>query len=641
MDESTVYVAMPDAPLPIALPGGWTVTKEGDPLTVTGPESDLKMSFLARPIADDIEELIRVAWKEVDPGFDVPVRQKVEMPTRDGWDRAIQIAYDTPESESRIVFAIARLLGSRAYIGLIDGTKAAFSRRLAHISELNNGWKPTGLKEPSLAGISPKKFGENERKAMSDFVAWAMQWIGIPGVAVAIVQDGRTVYAEGFGVRKAGRSEPVKADTRFMIGSSTKPLTTLMIARLVDMGRFTWTTPVTEVLPGFVLADAEFTRRLEMWHTVCACTGMPRRDADLIFRFRGVRPEDRIAEMRQMSPTTGFGETFQYSNYLVAAGGYAAAHSHVPDLPLGAAYDRSMRQLVFEPLGMGQTSVLCIDSPADAAPHGRDLDGNCVPIDPELEKFADAIAPAGSVWSTALDIARYLACELRNGLNEGGEQVISAENLMARRRSVVKIDGKSSYGLGLLLTEQQGLVEITHGGNTLGFSADMFFLPEHGIGMVVLTNLRAANLFLASVGQKLLEILFGAERKAEAMVTSAKTAIDDALEGIRQRVKTDPAAIAWISGFTGEYVSEELGSACISKTGDGFRIEFESWTSNLGVEEQSSKSRQIVLTSAPWLGSIKLQLSDDPNRLVLDGGQTRYEFVRVGAKLGASELPQP
>lgn len=287
-DKSKVYVAMPDAPLPIALPSGWAVVNQSDPLTVVGPESDLELSFIARPVVDDIGDLIRLAWQEVKPGFDVPVLQKVEVPARDGWDREIDIAYDTPES--RIVFAMARLLGSRAYITLINGTKAGFSRRLAQFAELNNGWKPTGLKEPSLAGISPKKFGDDERNAMSSFVDWAMRWIGIPGVAIAVVQDGQTVYAEGFGVCRVGGNERVTAGTRFMIGSSTKPLTTMMMARLVDLGRFTWSTPVAEVLPGFALADEDFTRRLEMRHTVCACTGMPRRDTDLIFRFRDVRP---------------------------------------------------------------------------------------------------------------------------------------------------------------------------------------------------------------------------------------------------------------------------------------------------------------------------------------------------------------
>jgi CubicO group peptidase (beta-lactamase class C family) len=629
MDEFRVNVTMPDAPLPIVLPDGWTVVNSGDLLTVMGPESDLQLSFFARPVVDDIADLLCRVWREVKPGFDIPILQKAEMPSTEGWDTVVQVSYSTPESKSRILIAIARMLETRAYITLIDGTKAGFSRRMAQIAELNNAWKPAGLKEPSLAGISPKAFGEDEQKAMSSFVDWAMRYIGIPGVAVAVVQDGNTVYAEGFGVRRAGETDQVTPDTRFMIGSSTKPLTTLMMARLIDRGHFTWTTPVTEVLPSFALADSGVTQRLQMRHTVCACTGMPRRDFDRFFRFRGVRPEDRIAEMKQMSPTTGFGETFQYSNYLVAAGGYAAAHSYAPDLDLGNAYDRSMRQLVFEPLGMQQSSVHGIHSPLDAAPHGHTIDGSCVPIDPVIEQYVDSSAPAGAVWSNVLDMARYLSCELRNGQNEHGEQVVSVDNLLARRRSAVKIDGKTSYGLGLLLTEQQDLAQVTHGGNTLGFSADMFFLPEHGVGMVVLTNLRAANLFLTAIGQKLIEILFEAESKAETILTGAKKALDNSLESLRKRVKTDPGATLWIRDYVGNYVSEELGPASISQEGEGFRIAFESWSSDLGVEEQSSESRQIVVTSAPWLGSIKLQLTDDPDILLLDGGQTKYRFVRV------------
>jgi CubicO group peptidase (beta-lactamase class C family) len=621
---------MPDMPQPVALPSGWSAAKQGDPLILIGPEGDLTLAFVAGPAATDVEEMLRLAWRRVRPDFDLLVGQKAEMPTTDGWDKTVQAVYRTLESESRMVVAIARMLDGRAYITLIDGTKAGVSRRMAQVAQLNDAWKPAGLKEPSLAGVAPKTFGEDERRAMRSFVDWAMRHIGIPGVAIAVVQDGRTVYAEGFGVTKAGGCDAVTPQTRFMIGSSTKPLTTLMMARLVDMGHFTWTTPVTEVLPGFALADPEVTQRIEMRHTVCACTGMPRRDLDLIFRFRGVRPEDRIAEMRVMRPTTGFGETFQYSNYLVAAGGYAAAHSYAPDLTLGEAYERSMQRLVFEPLGMEQSSVLSIHSPLDAAPHGRTLDGDCVPVDPVIEEFADSMAPSGSVWSTVLDMARYVSCELRNGLNERGEEVASADNLLARRRSAIRIDGKSSYGLGLMVTEQQGLAQVTHGGNTLGFSADMMFFPEHGIGMVVLTNLRAANLFLSAAGQKLIEILFEAEARAEALVTSAKKALDDSLASIRQRVRTEPEATAWIQNYLGRYVSEELGSALISHEGDGFRIAFESWSSDLGSEEQSDKSRHIVLTSAPFLGSIKLQLTGDPDVLLLDGGQTRYRFVRHG-----------
>src|SRR5258708_31541232 len=123
MNESQVYVTMPDAPLPVALPGGWTLVNQDEPLTVLGPESDLQLSFLARPIAGEIDDLVPLAWQDVKSGFNIPVYHKVELPASDGWDGAMHIAYDTPESESRIVFAIVRLLGRRAYITLINGTK--------------------------------------------------------------------------------------------------------------------------------------------------------------------------------------------------------------------------------------------------------------------------------------------------------------------------------------------------------------------------------------------------------------------------------------------------------------------------------------------------------------------------------------
>ncbi len=130
-----------------------------------------------------------------------------------------------------------------------------------------------------------------------------------------------------------------------MIGSSTKPLTTLMMARLIDQGKFAWTTPVRDLLPDFELGDPDITRKLEMRHTVCACTGMPRRDVDFVFRFEGISPEQRLLEMRTMRPTTGFGETFQYSNLLVAAGGYAAAPAFSLAARSKLAYEEAMRDV--------------------------------------------------------------------------------------------------------------------------------------------------------------------------------------------------------------------------------------------------------------------------------------------------------
>ena len=103
-----------------------------------------------------------------------------------------------------------------------------------------------------------------------------------------------------------------------------------MMARLIGEGRFAWSTPVQELMPNFAFADEEMTRCLQMRHTVSASTGMPRSDAELVFQADGLDPERCLERMKQLQPTTGFGETLQYGNQLVALGGFAAARAAAP-----------------------------------------------------------------------------------------------------------------------------------------------------------------------------------------------------------------------------------------------------------------------------------------------------------------------
>lgn len=629
MEEQELRVTLPDALSEVVLPKGWTVVEGEDLLTVLGPEQDLKVAFVAEAAVDDPDGQMLGVWRKLEPGFDAGVRQRVESPAADGWEKVWQIVYETPASERRIAMSMVRLLRGRVYLLLLSGTIDAWSRRMAQVVEMMNAWKPEGLEEPSLAGRTAKPWGDQEQAAMREFIEGAMKKMHVPGTAVAVVQDGRTVWAEGFGVRSVEGSDAVTPETRFMIGSTGKALTSFMMARLVDQGRMRWTTPVRDLLPGFALADADVTSRLEMRHTVCACTGMPRRDTDLIFKFRGVTAEDRIAEMKGMLPTTGFGEVFQYSNYLVAAGGYAAARAHQADGTLAEAYDGAMRELVFAPLGMEATSVLRVDAPEDATPHGFGLHEDAVPVPIVMESFADAVAPAGSVWSTVLDMAQYMRCELAGGKNGTGDRVISEEILQARRKLSIKIDEKRGYGLGLFLTKEQGLAEAGHGGNTLGFTSEMVFMPEQGVGLAILSNLRMANVYHRLIHQRYLELLFDAEPKAAAMLEASAVNLEDDLRRSRERVKADSSSVGWIGELAGEYRCEELGPARIVRDDGGYRVEFESWSSALGVEQQSGEDRLMVLTDAPWQGALRMRIPAGERKLLLDGAQTTFTFLPV------------
>ena len=625
-NHQSFSVSLPDVVSAITLPRGWSIANAVSALTLMGPERDLQIAFVAMANTGDTPAIVAAAWHLLDPLFDLPIAQQIETPATHGWDSCSQIVYRPPSAESRIAFAIVRTLGARAYVNLISGTLAGFTRREAQIEELRDAWRPEGLVATSLADRSPVRWGQAQNEELGAFLRDAMHKLQVPGLSIAIVQAGEVAYAEGFGVCSVAGKQAVATDTRFMIGSTTKPLTTLMMARLIEQDYFSWSTPITKILPDFALADTEMTERLQMRHTVAACTGMPRRDIDLMFKFNDVTAEQRLGEMSTMKPTTGFGEIFQYSNYLVAAGGYAAARSFVRDGSLDSAYAQAMQQWVFDPLQMGNTTLRKTqDGENFAAPHAIDFDGNTALIDPNMEKFADAVAPAGAIWSTALDMARYLQLELNGGFAADGASLLSADALQERWRGGIKIDGNTSYGLGLICADEQGLEVIGHGGGTSGFSSDMYFLPAREIGVVVLTNLRGAHVLLAAVRQKIIEILFDARPTSAAMIAAAMKAMQDAATNVRSRVKVDPDSLRWLNNLPGRYHSAELGHVEISQRAAGYWAAFDGWGSSLGSEIQSDENRFVVLTSPPWIG-LRLRVNSDRSELHLDGGQMKYVF---------------
>lgn len=610
-----------------SLPQGWTFDNDAPVPTMACPEGDLHVSFVELGAAGTVQETALAAWRKLDPTFAATVLQEYPAASTQGWDKVWQVVFATPASESRFQVAIIRTLGSRAYVNLISGTNDAVSRRNAQMAEAIGSWKPEGLKEISLTAKA-QCWNTEHSSQLKEFALSAMNSLNVPGAAIAIVHDGHIVYAEGLGVRSLDRPEPVTLQTRFMIGSVTKALTTFLMARLVDQKRLSWSTPVVDLLKGFALADPEITQRLQMRHTASASTGMPRQDYEFIFRYSGITPEERMAQMKAMRPTTGFGETFQYSNLLVAAGGYAAARACIPEGPLEEAFDRVMSDLVFRPLRMNDTFLRQEDAlrGEPAAPHAMGFDGQVhnIPISMELSVYS--VAPAGGIWSTAPDLARYVLLELANGRLPDGELLISEEALLERRRPGVKIDDKNSYGLGLIISNESGLRVIHHGGNTLGFSADMYFLPDSGFGVVVLTNAYAAIEFLAGIRQKIRELVFGAGPRAEKIVETAKMAKGDFLTRLQTRVKADVESTAWIGEILGTYRSTELGGARISTTDHGYRIDFDEWSSNLAAEIQMGGDRLLRLISPPWAGAMKMLVRD--GELVLDAAQMKYVFKK-------------
>ncbi len=612
-------------------PSGWTLIQSSGRITLIEPDGEAKVWLVEIKGAASGSAALDEGWKQIrSGGVGLPVAVSQPLPAVDGWQERGPTHYVTPPAESRTVLALARRFGDTWYLTFIDGKNSALDRRGAQLSAVIESLHVPTMEKESFAGKKANPLDEARLAAFAEFIESARVESGIPGAAVAIVSGDKIVFERGFGVRELGKPAKVTPSTRFMIGSITKSLTTLMMARLVDAKKLAWDSPVSQLAPSFALGDEAATKALTLQHTVCACTGMPRRDLEFLFQFAGVTPEQRIASMKTMKPTTGFGETFQYSNLMVAAGGYIAAQvAHKGSFD--RSYEAAMKAEVFGPLGMKSSTLTTKAAVAGehAAPHGRGLSMSYEKIPLAIEGAVEAVRPAGAAWSTVRDLARYAALELGKGTLDG-KRLVSEENTLARRAPQVKISDTSAYGLGLFVDRDRDVQIVHHGGNTLGFTSDLFVLPEHDLGVVVLTNVGGGNAFRRAVRRRFLELLFDGKPIAQTVMTAsharARQALDEALALIKPT--PDPA---WMGKLVGKYRNADLGDFEVRKQGETYLVDVGEWKSPAGQEVGLDKTEQLILTGPPFAGfSVVPREENGKTVLVLDGGQETYVFAPVG-----------
>jgi CubicO group peptidase (beta-lactamase class C family) len=618
-------------------PKGWWLTQRKGTLVLEDPDRGLVATLLETPEADAMTA-IDAAWQRIRPGFALKVHQAPQRPPpTQGWEAVTKVAYQTRSAERRTVSALARRFAGMSYVALVDGDSAAVSRRKAELDTALWSLRPPGMHEESFQGRAVRRIDEAGAKVLDAFVAGSLARLQVPGAAVAVIANGKVVYERALGVRALGKPDPVTVNTLFMMGSITKPMTTMMEAALVDDGAFKWDTPVTQVLPWFALGEPDITRKLEMWHTACACTGMPQQDLETIFEFDQVTAEQRLAAMRTMKPTTGFGETFQYSNLMVAAGGYAAAHAYAPRLSLGAAFDVAMRTKLFEPAGMNSTTLdFAVAAARDdhAMPHALTIDGVVGAIPLPMERSVLTIAPAGAAWSNLRDMERFAMIEMAKGVTPNGNRVVSEANLLERRKQRVRSGDKHGYGLGLDVGTFRGLPMVGHNGGLFGFGTMMSIFPEQQIAIIVLTNIRNGDddeylPFNAAVRRKVIEQLFaGAQDVAGPMVEFFAGNGREAVRKMNANLDRAPDA-GWVRDLAGSYDNASLGKVRISPAVRGGTFDAGEWHSTFGRKRDEDGTEKLVFIDPPLAGGEVIVAGQGARRtLTIQYGQMKYVFAR-------------
>jgi CubicO group peptidase (beta-lactamase class C family) len=434
-----------------------------------------------------------------------------------------------------------------------------------------------------LSRVTPLPLTSERLATFEAYVVTKLAEAGVPGAAVAVVQGGDVVFRQGFGVREVGQPDPVTADTLLRIGSVTKSFSSLLTATLVDAGRLSWDTPLVDLLPTFAVADQLLTPRLTARDAFCACTGLPRRDFEFIFNAFELTPERLIASMADLPLTAPYGEKYQYSNQMVAAGGFAAAVADGGSPhDLGQAYAIALRERVLNPIGMPQTTLAIADVLANddyAIPHAADVTGALQPL-PLLtdDAWLVPVAPSGALWSSASEMARYVQTELRKGVNPDGRRVVSPTNLERTWQPSVALETgpgtppdmaafAGHYALGWVLGAYGGQRLVWHSGGTLGFTSLVSFLPEADLGVVILTNgSGTASPFTYAVQFRLLELLFDQPAAFDAMLaTSLASASAGRADLLAHLGEIDPAAV---TPYLGRYANPNLGEVALALQGD-------------------------------------------------------------------------
>lgn len=329
---------------------------------------------------------------------------------------------------------------------------------------------------------------------LDKYIPDLMQYFGAPGLAISIVKDGEIEYSKGFGTKTINRNDPVDNNTLFAIGSISKSFTAIALAMLVDEGKIDWDDRVIKYVPYFQLYDPYVTSSFTIRDLLTHRSGLKEVSGGTLWYHSDLSREDIIKGLKYLDPVTEFRTKPAYQNtmFLVA--------SKVVESVAKETWDDFVSKRIFEPLRMENT----ITSQAErkksqniSNPHIKNEAHETITI--EQEKM-DNMAPAGSIYSSANDMARYMNFLLSNGIN-GNDTLISKTVFNEILKPQFHFQSFSepihneftSYGFGWWLTPKNGNKIVDHSGGVDGMAANLIMVKNRNFGVIVLTNSSAAG----------------------------------------------------------------------------------------------------------------------------------------------------
>jgi CubicO group peptidase (beta-lactamase class C family) len=437
------------------------------------------------------------------------------------------------------------------------------------------GSSPAQHHAPSLSEAPPNEVSGLDIPAgrvdeaigkLDGLVDQLMKTSGIPGMAVAVVHDGKTQYAKGFGVKDIRTGAKVDADTVFQLASLSKPVGATVVAHEVTENVVDWNTPVSTKLPWFQLSDPYVTSNVTIADLYSHRSGLPDHAGDELEDL-GYDQRQVLERLKylQLSP---FRITYGYNNFGLTAAAEAVAAA------AGKPWEDLSDEVLYRPLGMTSTSSRFADfagRPNHAVGHVKAGDK----YQPLYTRNPDAQSPAGGVSSSINDMARWLAMVLGNGAYDGTQIVSSQALLPAVSAQMISVPSATPnaragfYGHGFNVSvTSSGRTQYSHSGAfSMGAATAFSVLPSERVGIIALTNAAPIGVPETLAAQFMDLVQYGEVR--EDWPTLYRQAFDgmDRPEGslVGKQPPANPAPAAPLSSYVGVYNNEFWGPATVSE----------------------------------------------------------------------------
>lgn len=492
-------------------------------------------------------------------------------------------------------------------------------------------------------------------QAIEERVEKRRQELGVPGVSLVIVKDGEPVLMKGFGYKDFENKIAVTPDTQFAIGSATKAFTALSVLMSVDEGKVNLDDSPKKYLPYFKMYDADTDKNMTVRDLMAHTSGLNRTDLAMI--TGRLTRQELIQVAGEAKPMAKLREKWFYQNIMFAAAGEVTAQVQK------TSWEKFVPERIFKPLNM-TNSTMSMAEMQKAKDYSFGYEYNFDTKETRRLPFREIqeVAPAGSINSSARDMAKWITFVM-NGGAVNGKRLVSEKGYEEWTKPQMKItpDGKMSYGLGWFLQQWNGLKVVQHGGNIDGFTTLVGMIPEKKTGFAVMIN--ASN---SPLGNELMNVIWenilgnpNANNTATATAPEKEVGkYNFAAAGFDIEVKMEDGKLVAVVPGQPTYVLENVGGRKYKLGGapDGFFITFkdtelflEQPQGNYTLPKAGAQKKPINMEVLRELVGkyqsetngriIEIKETDGKVTLLIEGQQPYFPVEREKDVFGVSPLP--